>query len=438
MNQPNQTEKENLNKNNSNSEESSDDESLDFFHLGHNAKKEEENNQLLNKKRKDSNKLNNEEKEDRDSISKDSSGAVQNEEKKKKKKKKKEKNNNFKSVKSKQICQFYINGACKKGDKCPYSHDAEQIHKKELCKFYLSGKCAKGEKCLYSHDLSEIPCRFYHGLGFCENFQNCPFSHERLDQEGIKEFIISNEDFLKETKNKYGRTNLDEFYNAYIKEKEGDDQYIMMPEFIKNEDKEREKEINEMKDKIPLGFVVMSNNNKVLNELKSFYNSQQMNVNNIFNNIKNFNRNDSINSIDNNINEVTKLINDIKNSKNNQNKIINKTISQKEINNNLKINDLDNKEKALINRNNTNIISNKANKGKLDLNQRFNFFNEKKDNIEKNRIEEENNKKDKSNNETNIEEKDKPKEEKKIINPIEINPFLNPMLISSKAINNLF
>lgn len=211
-----------------------------------------------------------------------------------------------------------------------------------------------------------------------------------------------------------------------------------MPEFIKNEDKEREKEINEMKDKIPLGFVVMSNNNKVLNELKSFYNSQQMNVNNIFNNIKNFNRNDSINSIDNNINEVTKLINDIKNSKNNQNKIINKTISQKEINNNMKINDLDNKEKALINRNNTNIISNKANKGKLDLNQRFNFFNEKKDNIEKNRIEEENNKKDKSNNETNIEEKDKPKEEKKIINPIEINPFLNPMLISSKAINNLF
>ena len=76
------------------------------------------------------------------------------------------------SSKSKQICQFYINGACKKGDKCPYSHDAEQIHKKELCKFFLSGKCNKGDKCLYSHDLKEIPCKFIHGLGFCENFQN--------------------------------------------------------------------------------------------------------------------------------------------------------------------------------------------------------------------------------------------------------------------------
>ena len=166
------------------------------------------------------------------------------EDKNEKKKKKKEKYYNFKSVKSKQICQFYINGACKKGDKCPYSHEAEQIHKKELCKFYLSGKCTKGEKCLYSHDLSEIPCKYYHGLGFCDNFQNCPFSHERLDQEGIKEFIINNEDFLKDTKNKYGRTNLDEFYNAYIKEKQGSEEYIMVPEFIKNEDKEKEKVIN--------------------------------------------------------------------------------------------------------------------------------------------------------------------------------------------------
>ena len=162
--------------------------------------------------------------------------------KKKKKSKSKKNNNSFKSVKSKQVCQFYINGACKKGDKCPYSHDAEQIHKKELCKFFLSGKCLKGDKCLYSHDLSEIPCKFYHGLGFCENFQNCPFSHERLDMEGIKEFIKANEDFLRETKNKYGRTNMDEFYNEYLKEKEGGgDEFIMMPDFIKKEDEEKEK-----------------------------------------------------------------------------------------------------------------------------------------------------------------------------------------------------
>ena len=257
-------------------EESSEDESLDFFHINkkNNDKSKEENN-LLNKKRKNSDKSLEKEKEssssnnyDNNYINIDSISSEENIEKKEKqemKEKKKEKYKNYKSVKSKQVCQFYINGACKKGDKCPYSHDVEQIHKKELCKFYLSGKCMKGDKCLYSHDLSEIPCKYFHGLGFCENFQNCPFSHERLDQEGIKEFIINNEDFLKETKNKYGRTNLDEFYNAYIKEKEGEpeEQYIMMPEFIKKEDKEKEKEINDINKKIPLGFVVMCNNNKI-------------------------------------------------------------------------------------------------------------------------------------------------------------------------------
>ena len=233
--------------NNSFSEDSSDEESLDFFHIN-DSKKLQEKNDLLNNKRKYSEGSNDKEKEN--SSSSENSDSIEYETIKDKKEKKKEKYYNFKSVKSKQVCQFYINGACKKGDKCPYSHDAEQIHKKELCKFYLSGKCAKGEKCLYSHDLSEIPCKYYHGLGFCENFQNCPFSHERLDQEGIKEFIISNEDFLKDTKNKYGRTNLDEFYNAYIKEKEGgNDQYIMMPEFIKQEDKDKEKENNEINKK---------------------------------------------------------------------------------------------------------------------------------------------------------------------------------------------
>ena len=219
---------------------------------------------------------------------------------KKKKKQKNINNNNFRTVKPKQICQFYINGACKKGDKCPYSHEAEQIHKKELCKFFLSGKCMKGEKCLYSHDLSEIPCKFYHGLGFCENFQNCQFSHERLDEEGLKEFIKANEDFIKETKNKYGRTNIDEFYDKYIKEIEGEEQYIMMPDFIKKESKEKKKE--EKSEQIPLGIIVMSNNNKVINELKNFYNMknyQNLQNNSIFNNMNNNNKN--FNQINSNI-----------------------------------------------------------------------------------------------------------------------------------------
>jgi len=408
--------------NNSFSEDSSDEESLDFFHIN-DSKKLQEKNDLLNNKRKYSEESNGKEKEK--SSSSDNSDSIELETIKDRKEKKKEKYYNFKSVKSKQVCQFYINGACKKGDKCPYSHDAEQIHKKELCKFYLSGKCAKGEKCLYSHDLSEIPCKYYHGLGFCENFQNCPFSHERLDQEGIKEFIISNEDFLKDTKNKYGRTNLDEFYNAYIKEKEGgNDQYIMMPEFIKQEDKDKEKENNEINNKIPLGFVVMMNNNKIVNELKSFYNNQNMNLNmNIMNNIKNINRSNSFTNNNDNIDQVSKIINEIKNSK-------------KEKLNNMNDNNKNNKE-TLINKNN--IISNTTNKEKSNLKSEFNFSKENKDNLQKNENQKVFNIKDKINNGNFLEDKnDKPKDDKKVINPVEINPFLNPMLIGSDTINNLF
>ena len=409
--------------NNSFSEDSSDEESLDFFHIN-DSKKLQEKNDLLNNKRKYSEGSNDKEKEN--SSSSENSDSIEYETIKDKKEKKKEKYYNFKSVKSKQVCQFYINGACKKGDKCPYSHDAEQIHKKELCKFYLSGKCAKGEKCLYSHDLSEIPCKYYHGLGFCENFQNCPFSHERLDQEGIKEFIISNEDFLKDTKNKYGRTNLDEFYNAYIKEKEGgNDQYIMMPEFIKQEDKDKEKENNEINNKIPLGFVVMMNNNKIVNELKSFYNNQNMNLNmNIMNNIKNINRSNSFNNNNDNIDQVSKLINEIKNSK------------KEKLNNMIDNNNKNNKE-ILINKNNT--ISNTTSNEKSNLKPEFNFSKENKDNLQKNENQKVINIKDKINNVNLLEDKnDKPKDDKKVINPVEINPFLNPMLIGSDTINNLF
>ena len=278
--------------NKSKKEETSDEESFEFFQSS-------TKNNFLNNKRKISiddyngisrsgEKENNIKKEKQFEKESNSSNANQDssyfseEEKSKKiKKNKKNINNSFRTVKPKQICQFYINGACKKGDKCPYSHEAEQIHKKELCKFFLSGKCLKGEKCLYSHDLKEIPCKFYHGLGFCENFQNCQFSHERLDEENIKEFIKSNEDFLKETKNKFGRTNIDEFYDKYIKEKEGGEQYIMIPDFIKKEDKEKKKK--EKNSQIPLGIIVMSNNNKVINELRNLYNLQNLQNNNIFN-----------------------------------------------------------------------------------------------------------------------------------------------------------
>ena len=431
-----------------NSEESSEEESIDFFHINKNPNnniesKSKENSKidLLNKKRKisndslssnKSNKKNNNNKNNDDSIS-----SNENSEKKNINNNKKEKNKNYKSVKSKtrQICQFYINGACKKGDKCPYSHDAEQIHKKELCKFYLSGKCTKGAKCLYSHDLSEIPCKYYHGLGFCDNLQNCPFSHERLDQEGVKEFIINNEDFLKETKKKYGVTNMDEFFEEYLKEKEGKgEEYIMLPDFIKEEDKKKEKEINE--NKIPLGLIIMSNNNKVLNEIKSFYSTQNFKLNmnmNSFNGINNnlnrnnssFNNNNIININKGSLSNLNNLtVNNSNNSINNKSKSHDNLTCCK-FNDSTKFEKIDNITKT--NSYSQNININKTEKNKLIEDNNEN--NKSKNNKEKN-------------NEIIKEEKEKPKEEKKenktTAQPVEINPFLNPMLISSNAINNLF
>ena len=431
-----------------NSEESSEEESIDFFHINKNPNnniesKSKENSKidLLNKKRKisndslssnKSNKNNNNNKNNDDSIS-----SNENSEKKNINNNKKEKNKNYKSVKSKtrQICQFYINGACKKGDKCPYSHDAEQIHKKELCKFYLSGKCTKGAKCLYSHDLSEIPCKYYHGLGFCDNLNNCPFSHERLDQEGVKEFIINNEDFLKETKKKYGVTNMDEFFEEYLKEKEGKgEEYIMLPDFIKEEDKKKEKEINE--NKIPLGLIIMSNNNKVLNEIKNFYSIQNFKLNmnmNSFNGINNnlnrnnssFNNNNIININKGSLNNLNNLtVNNSNNSINNKSKSHDNLTCCK-FNDSTKFEKIDNITKT--NSYSQNININKTEKNKLIEDNKEN--NKSKNNKEKN-------------NEIIKEEKEKPKEEKKenktTAQPVEINPFLNPMLISSNAINNLF
>lgn len=78
------------------------------------------------------------------------------------------------SNKKKQVCQFYVNGACHKGNECTFSHDVQQIKRiTELCKYVLTGSCNKGEECLYSHDFKSFPCKFFHAIGYCENGENC-------------------------------------------------------------------------------------------------------------------------------------------------------------------------------------------------------------------------------------------------------------------------
>ncbi|XP_063299748.1 zinc finger CCCH domain-containing protein 6 [Pelobates fuscus] len=83
--------------------------------------------------------------------------------------------------KGKQICKYFLEKRCIKGDQCKFDHDAEIEKKKEICKFYILGYCTKGENCLYMHN--EFPCKFFHTGVKCYQGDNCKFSHEQLTDD---------------------------------------------------------------------------------------------------------------------------------------------------------------------------------------------------------------------------------------------------------------
>ncbi|XP_008118294.1 zinc finger CCCH domain-containing protein 6 isoform X2 [Anolis carolinensis] len=83
--------------------------------------------------------------------------------------------------KGKQICKYFLEARCIKGDQCKFDHDAEIEKKKEICKFYIQGYCTKGENCIYMHN--EFPCKFYHTGAKCYHGDKCKFSHDPLTKE---------------------------------------------------------------------------------------------------------------------------------------------------------------------------------------------------------------------------------------------------------------
>ncbi|XP_072533612.1 zinc finger CCCH domain-containing protein 6 isoform X3 [Salminus brasiliensis] len=98
------------------------------------------------------------------------------------------------------ICKYFIEGRCIKGDQCKFEHDnVVPEKKKELCKFYVQGYCTKGENCIYMHN--EYPCKFFHTGAKCYQGDNCKFSHDPLTEitkELLDKILNTDEDHAHE------------------------------------------------------------------------------------------------------------------------------------------------------------------------------------------------------------------------------------------------
>ncbi|XP_065122034.1 E3 ubiquitin-protein ligase makorin-2 [Paramisgurnus dabryanus] len=48
-------------------------------------------------------------------------------------------------------CRYFLNGVCREGSRCMFSHDLNTSRPSTICKYYQRGFCAYGDKCRYDH-----------------------------------------------------------------------------------------------------------------------------------------------------------------------------------------------------------------------------------------------------------------------------------------------
>ncbi|XP_056357211.1 E3 ubiquitin-protein ligase makorin-2 [Oenanthe melanoleuca] len=48
-------------------------------------------------------------------------------------------------------CRYYLQGVCREGSKCQFSHDLATSKSSTICKYYQKGQCAYGSRCRYDH-----------------------------------------------------------------------------------------------------------------------------------------------------------------------------------------------------------------------------------------------------------------------------------------------
>lgn len=145
------------------------------------------------------------------SLTSTSSNANNKKQKKRNKKQKDDKDDLFnddqQQIPKQQICKYFLEGHCQKGNDCDFMHQQPFNYKREVCKFYLQDSCGKGEfwkeilnqfnfdlfllikfflndkgdNCTFLH--KEFPCKFHHTGQDCIMGENCKFNHEPISNE---------------------------------------------------------------------------------------------------------------------------------------------------------------------------------------------------------------------------------------------------------------
>ena len=100
------------------------------------------------------------------------------------------------------------------------------------------------------------------------------------------DFIKDNESFLMETKQQFGRTNMDDFFNEYLKQKKKNvPDHLMMPDILKNTDDNENIEVNkniksqnELLNMLPMGFSMIAFNPKLVAQLNINFNQNIENI----------------------------------------------------------------------------------------------------------------------------------------------------------------
>jgi len=77
------------------------------------------------------------------------------------------------------VCQFFANGKCSWGDRCPHVHTLDFDKRDHVCIFWIRGRCLYGDDCLFSHDLNhpDAVCQDFMNTGSCRFGADCMFRH---------------------------------------------------------------------------------------------------------------------------------------------------------------------------------------------------------------------------------------------------------------------